>query len=151
MKFYLRCRRFADIIIAILATIALYRAPNSLHVFAVLRGQDLQNFALCLIGAAASLLGFSLAASTFLISHLQQPKFDIVRNAKSYHQLSEIISSNLWRLFFTTIAGGALAFARGDFIYWCAIIVTLVIIWTSLAVATSLWLVVRISSIRTDN
>lgn len=150
MRFYLKYRRVSDIIIAILATIALNRAPNSLHVFGALHGQDLQNFALCVIGTAASLLGFSLAASTFLISHLQQPKFDIIRNAKSYHQLPEIVSSNLWRLFFCTVSGGALAFAKADFIYWCTIIVTTVIIWTLLAVATSLWLMLRIYSIHPD-
>ncbi len=147
MRHYLKYRRFIDLFIAGLVTAGLYGAPSSMQLFEILSDLSLDNFAISLMATAASLLGFVLAASTFLISHLQQPKFSLVRNANSYSQLPEIVSSSLWRLFISTLSGGVLVFVKAELVHWAMIFLTFIVIWTLLALATSLWIVLKIYSI----
>lgn len=136
---------------ALLVTIIIYCAPTSLQLFQIPGRQILNDFALSLMATAASLLGFVLAASTFLISHLQQSKFTLIRISKSYYQLPEIISSSLWRLFYLTLSSGLILFVDLRIYYYAIIFITFIISWTLLALATSLWIVLKIYSIPVES
>lgn len=48
---------------------------------------------------AATLLGFSLASASFLISHTNSQGMEFLRRSKSFTQLISLLSSALWRFF----------------------------------------------------
>ena len=47
----------------------------------------------------ATLLGFSLASASFLISHTSSQGMEFLRRSKSFTQLSSLLASALWRFF----------------------------------------------------
>lgn len=49
--------------------------------------------------SAASLLGFVIAAATFLVSYKGGESLEFIRKSKAYAQLLSIIKSSIWRLF----------------------------------------------------
>ena len=46
---------------------------------------------------SATLLGFSLASASFLISHTKSESMELLRNSKSFIQLIQLQQSALWR------------------------------------------------------
>lgn len=147
MRHYFKYRRVIDAAICTAIVYFVLFMPSRPSVFIYPSDAVRQNLGFCLIGTSSSLLGFVLAASTFLISHIQQPKFDILRAARSYKQLPELFSSSLWRLFVATIAGGVLAFASPDYLSLAVPFVTFVTAWTLIALAATLWVVLKIYSV----
>lgn len=147
MRFYFKRRAILDALIAFLVVISIFYIPWKRPIFHTLSQSATENLAFCLLATASSLLGFVLAASTFLISHIQSPRFDMLRSAASFRQLPKLVSSSLWRLFFTTIAGGALAFVDTTYILVALPFVTFIVAWTLIALAATLWVVLKIYSI----
>lgn len=150
MRYYLKYRRVVDPIVSILCTAATFFSPKWAQVFSPLSISSRENLAFCLIGTSASLLGFVLAASTFLISHIQNPKYDMMRKSKSYYQLSQIVSSSLWRLFFCTISAALILFVKIQYMPLALMFVFAVVVWTLIALATAIWMVLRVYSIPTE-
>ena len=48
---------------------------------------------------AATLLGFSLASASFLVSHTNSESMKFLRESKSFSQLISLLQSALWRFF----------------------------------------------------
>ena len=53
---------------------------------------------------SATLLGFSMASGSFLMTQMKSEEFSLIRKSKGFSQLLDILSSCLWRLFFLVIA-----------------------------------------------
>lgn len=99
---YFKRRRFFDYIFSALFTVALLHANRfGLHLRA-LTSADFLTISLSIFSTAASLLGFVLAAATFLATQVRSAEFSILRNSNSYKDLQALISSSLWKLFFLT-------------------------------------------------
>lgn len=93
---------------------------------------------------AATLLGFSLASASFLISHTRSESMDFLRKSKSFAQLISLLRSALWRFF--TLSGISLAcFSIKSFSYnWPIILLIFFFIHTVLAAITLIWTVAAI-------
>mgnify|MGYP001213798257 CR=1 FL=1 len=52
---------------------------------------------------AATLLGFSLASASFLVSHTNSESMKFIRESKSFAQLISLLQSALWRFFGLTL------------------------------------------------
>jgi hypothetical protein len=99
---YFKRRRFFDYIFSALFTVALLSANRfGLHL-RTLNSTDFLTISLSIFSTAASLLGFVLAAATFLATQVRSAEFSILRNSRSYKDLQSLISSSLWKLFFLT-------------------------------------------------
>ncbi|WP_421993084.1 hypothetical protein [Qipengyuania sp.] len=59
---------------------------------------------------SATLLGFSLATASFLISHTKSESMALLRESKSFSQLVQLLQSALWRFFgFAIVSIGTFA------------------------------------------
>ncbi len=147
MRYYFRYRSILDAIIALIIVTLIFCVPWREPIFRPLSQAGLENLAFCLLSSASSMLGFVLAASTFLISHIQNTRFDVLRASASYMQLPKLVASSLWRLFFTTLSGGALAFVGPAYLSLALPFVTFVVVSALIALAVTLWVVLKIYSI----
>lgn len=99
MQFYLNIRRWFDWVLSISLSFILY--------FDML-GWNLENFVyrgdgrvfVSVSTISATLLGFSMASGSFLMTQMKSEEFSLIRNSKGFSQLLEVLSSCLWRLFF---------------------------------------------------
>lgn len=116
MRLYFSHRRLFDYGIAAIVTFAarIISLPHG-PVFYWPTGSGLQTFALAVAASAASLLGFVLAANTFLISHTQHRRLSILRHSGGFKQLIDIMSSNLWRLLALAVYSGAITLISTEF------------------------------------
>lgn len=62
---------------------------------------------------AATLLGFSLASASFLISHTNSERVKFLRKSKSFSQLTSLLSSAIWR-FFALLIVSMISFVAHD-------------------------------------
>lgn len=150
MRFYFRYRIRLDLIISVTGAICVWMPPKGLDIFQRISFSSLEAFSLTILNTSASLLGFVLAASTFLISHIQHPRFSVVRKAVSYIQLPRLIASSLWRLLSLTVASGLLVFVNPNIASTALAVVVGLIIWAFMALWATLWIVIRIYSIPLD-
>jgi len=101
---YFRNRLIYDFIIScIFVIIHVIATKSNGNIFVSLSDGDLKTFSLAVFGAAVSLLGFVLAAGTFLISHAQNDASDILRRSASFKDLPKLIASSIWRLAWLSI------------------------------------------------
>lgn len=150
MKLYLKFRRIFDPALSFIIAIFLFYAPSKPLIFHSPGVQNRESISYCLIETSASLLGFILAASTFLISYIQTERFSLIRRKQSYEQLSNILSSTLWRLFYLMIFGVLFFFFDDTYFRFSLAIATFFIIFSMLSLATSLYVVLKIYSLPID-
>lgn len=115
--------------------------------FTTLSDNDTRNILLSLFTTAASLMGFVLAAGTFLVSHVRDDAFSVLRRSRSYPQLNKLISSAIWRLFGLSAASLAMLIAGPKLILLEKIAVIYFVSWSGLSLAAMTWIVMQILSI----
>lgn len=118
-------------------------------IFSSLEDNDKRNVLLYIFSSSASLIGFVLAAGTFLVSHVRDDAFVILRQSKSYPSLIAFIASAIWRLFGLT---GAilLMLVAGSAIYPIARLATFFFfVWATLSLTSLTWIVVQVLSVPT--
>lgn len=147
MRYYFRYRRIVDFAFALSLTLLVFHAPDAIQIFIHVSADTRQNLALSMIGTGSSLLGFILAASTFLISHIQDQRFELLRSSKSFYQLHEIISSSLWRLLALTVGSGLLLFTNDQHLLLFLMTLHFLIVWSLAALSVTIWTVLRIYAI----
>lgn len=147
MRLYFRHRIYIDILLSVFVTISVLIFPNMPVLIRTIKSSSLEAFSLTVLNTSASLLGFVLAASTFLIAHIQHPRFSIVRKAASYKQLPKLVGSSLWRLLALTVASGLLVFISPTIEHYAIAVFAGMIMWALTAIWATLWIVIRIDSI----
>lgn len=151
MRFYFNHRRSTDFVLGVLVALSVYFQPiRAPALFLWPTGGAFQSFMLAVSGSSVTLVGFVLAASTFLITHTGQPRFAVLRESAGYGQLLEIVRSTMWRLIALTIFGGVGALT--GVIYQQAALSTLsfFVIWALCGIVTLIWSTLSILGIRTD-
>jgi hypothetical protein len=151
MRYYFQYRRIIDFLFSSSLTFLIFYPPKNIEIFKQLAEGTRENLAFCLVGAGSSLLGFILAASTFLISHIQNQRFDLIRSSKSFRQLPQLISSSLWRLLILTVSGGLLIFIKYSLVESFLMILSFVVIWNLTALMAIIWIVLKIYAIPMSN
>lgn len=149
MKYYFRHRVVLDILIAIASTYIVFYWSDRPKIFHFSSNSSLENFSFYLFSTAASLLGFILAASTFLVSHIDHPRFELIKLSKSYKQLSLLMSSSLWRLFWTMILSGLMPFFNQQYVQLAVVGLLYSITLTLFSIAATLWVIINVFSIPT--
>jgi hypothetical protein len=102
---------------------------------------------LSIMGLSASLLGFVLAASTFLISHVQHPRLELLRDSGGFQQLMRAIGSSLWRLLLLTLCSGMMAVATDGAFKALVPAITFLITLNVLSLSTLIWATMAILKI----
>lgn len=98
MDKYFRHRIKVDWTVAILAGIA-FVVSEKIGFFSSCASLVDDRIFLTTATIAATLLGFSLASASFLISHTNSQGMEFLRRSKSFSQLISLLSSALWRFF----------------------------------------------------
>jgi hypothetical protein len=149
---YFRNRRAIDVGIALFG-VALHliarKIPGS--IFLTLSDADLKGLDATIFSTATSLLGFVLAAGTFLIAHVKGAEFGILRRSKSFRELPKLIASAIWRLFGLALASG-LSLLTGPALHpFALIMLAFTTIWSALSLAALTWIVMRILAVPTSD
>lgn len=94
-----------------------------------------------LFQVSTGLLGFVLAAGTFLVTHVNQQRFDFLRSSKGWKQFPDLLSSSLWRLFVLSLASAISCVIRDSLVssfsyilaFLCVLVVcsTCALIWVN--------------------
>ncbi len=100
VRTYYKFRTITDFTVAtsLTAVCGVMSRGNS-NLFAPLQKEEVGSLLLNIFTTAASLMGFVLAAGTFLISHVQHKTFEVLRASRSSKELPRIIEASIWRLF----------------------------------------------------
>lgn len=101
-----------------------------------------------IMGVSASLLGLVLAASTFLVGHVQNDRFRMLREAQSWSEFPRLVKTCLWRLFILTIFSGIFLFAADEIFKIAAPALVFLVTIASLSVAALIWVITAIISIQ---
>lgn len=147
MTLYFRYRFFIDFAVSAIITVVLWNAPKSVSLFRFPTFQEYYNIAIAMLGTSASLLGFVLTASTFLISHLQNERFHVLRGERSYRQLTALVASNLWRLLILTGFSAATLLLVPSMFRVGLMLAVFATCWTATALIALIWVIIRIYSI----
>lgn len=142
---YYRHRILIDLIVSISLSYAFsVRRIGHDSIFMPISADHLHNMLLCLFSTSTALMGFVLAAGTFLISHVKDDAFQVLRKSKSFPSLIKLISSSIWRLFGLASVSLLMIFA-GPAVY-AALEATTVFftIWAGLSLTSLLWIIIQI-------
>lgn len=151
MTHYFRHRKILYLLISLSICAAIYAQPlGELKVFEWPAQVDFRALMLSLSASGASLLGFVLAANTFLISHTQHRRLTLLRRSAGYKQLLEIMRSSLWRLFALMIYAGVGSLTSAAFIHLVLIGAGFLITFTAVGLATLIWSTMATLSIPLD-
>jgi len=151
MRFYFNHRKITDYTIAMLAALFVLIQPYRSHQFFNWpQGEGFYTLMLTIGGAGASLLGFVLAANTFLISHTQHDRLKILRQSDGFIQLLEIMKSNLWRLLVLTLVAGLSSIVVPSWTHAALAIVTFLLTLSICALSTLIWSTMSVLAIPLD-
>lgn len=107
MRFYFAHRAFSDWLIATLVAVSIFFFSHSERFSNSLPATDDRVY-LTTATIAATLLGFSLASASFLVSHTRSESMEFLRSSASFFsQLLSLLRSSLWR--FLALCIGSLA------------------------------------------
>ena len=152
MKIYFNNRQLIDYFVALAITAGVFfQSAFSFNIFIWPTGETLIEFCLGVATGSASLLGFVLAANTFLISHTQHKRLGMLRNSDGFSQLIDIMSSNLWRLLVLTFTAGLCSLVTPPFSRYALCGVLFILVLTGMALATLIWSTMAVLSIRTES
>lgn len=134
----------------LIALIIVFEAYIPLHLFQWPSAETVPAMALSIAASSASLLGFVLAANTFLISHTQHRRLSLLRKSAGFAQLLDIMKSSLWRLFILTLIAGAGALTAPIHLHAVLIVIAFMISLSGLALAALIWATMSILAIPLD-
>lgn len=113
---YLNHRGFLDLTLSLVVGLLVWVQPSAIpHIFVWQDGEGLREMLLAVAASSLTLMGFVLAASTFLVSHLAHEQFTLIRQSGGYRQLLQIIRSTMWRLLLLSGVAGLSALAAPDY------------------------------------
>ena len=148
MRIYFNHRRVADITISICICAFLFYPPAKiLIVFTTPQNEALSDLLLATATSSASLLGFVLAANTFLISHIQHDRLSLIRQSGGFRQLVDIMRSSLWRLLTLTIYSGAGVLIDSSWEIPMLVGLTFLFVFSVISISTLIWSTMAILSI----
>jgi len=113
------------------------------NLFTALSNTDIKALSMGIFGASVSLLGFVLAAGTFLISHAQNNAFEILRKSKSFCELQSLISSSIWRLFWVAVSSLLIFFTKGHLLAAVLGLMVFLIVIAGLALAALMYIIIK--------
>ena len=111
---YFKYRFIIDIAASAAVVIIIKYLRSPIRIFDSLDADGLRDFLIGLFATSTALLGFVLAASTFLISKTESKRFDLLRKSQSYPLLLRIFTSSLWRLWLLTCSSVIAVFAASS-------------------------------------
>ena len=147
MKIYFSYRHLIDYLAASLAALIFYKFVNSINL-GFRWPDDADRVASAIMGVAASLLGLVLAASTFLVGHVQNDRFKLLREARSSAQFPSLVKSCLWRLLALTVVSGISGLTANSSFKDIAMLLTFLIVLSIIALSALVWVTGAIISIR---
>lgn len=148
MKLYINYRMIFDYSLSSLFCIIFLENVDIKDLgFRWLDDQNRVAFASGLMGVAASLLGLVLAASSFLVTHVQGDRFKPIRREGSWSEFASLTRSCLWRLLFLTIFSGISILSTDDNFKYIAVLLIFLIVLVLLALSTLIWVTTAIISI----
>lgn len=151
MTVYFRYHLAFDVIVSMAASLIFYfLAPQIDLGFAWPSLAERTAFLSALMGASISLLGFVIAASSFLVSHLQHERFALVRSSKSWSQFISLTKSSLWRLLILAVYSGACIFVIPDYYSLWAVGLIFLSSLTVAALSALIWAVTAIFAVPLD-
>ena len=145
---YFKNRWRADLTVASLAA-ACHTLPyvKALNIFETLRDASLRDVALAVFATSASLLGFVLAAATFLVVHIQNEAFLVLRKSRSLNAMHDLIGSAIWRLLALSAISLIVTVANQEAQRWLLMIMTFALVLSGLGVAALIWIVLKLLKI----
>lgn len=151
MKAYFNYRRAIDLSIAIVTALLAYTQRDTVSpIFIWPNPSSFQSLMVNVSASSASLLGFVLAANTFLISHTQHRRLALLRQSAGYEQLLQIMRSNLWRLFWLMLYAGIGSLLSPHVMLPALIGLVFALALAATGVATLIWSTMATLSIRID-
>lgn len=148
MRFYFRFQTMAEAIIAFAVSITFYLLSDRWTGIFEWPGSGLQaDLMLAVMGLSASLLGFVLAASTFLVSHIQHPELSTLRKSKGYLHLLRNIRSSLWKLLALTVCAGLMTPVDTNTFREISPFLIFLIAWNLLTLIALIWATIAIVSL----
>ncbi len=145
---YLNNRRPVDLLATGVTVASCISLPKiGITLFIWVSKPDLPSIFLSIFGTAATLLGFVIAASTFLTAHVRTAEFDILRNSKSYNQLLAIFSSSMYRLALLMFISTVLSRSNAQFAQTSNIIVLSSACYATPAMLILIWATIRILAV----
>ena len=105
------------------------------------------DFLVSIMGIAGSMLGLVLAASSFLIVHVRDERFELLRRSRGWKQFPALVSSNLWRLFTLTALSGFAVFTPKEFQDYLLIFIIALSIACLITLAALIWVVGKVMAI----
>ena len=147
---YLKCRSIADLMLATIVTYVIFGVHWNTMLFLQPTGEVLRSLLLNISSSAVSLLGFVLAANTFLISHIKNKRFMPITSGNSFLQLVGIMKSCTWRLFFLSVSSAAATIVEVDYGQFVVIVSVWLVIYNTIALAVLIWATMAILSIRVE-
>jgi len=149
MRWYFSYRVLFDWIAGLASSLCFYIFSTKISMgFHWPSDSDRVALASSIMGVSAALLGLVLAASTFLVGHVQHERFKLLREARSWSEFPHLVKSCLWRLFALTIFSGISALCTSDGFHTLAPVLIFLIVISSLSVAALVWVVSAIISIQ---
>lgn len=151
MKLYFSHRRLVDYLLAVLIASLVHIQPFAyIGLLAWPSAELSSSFSLSVSASSASLLGFVLAANTFLISHTQHRRLTMLRKSEGFSQLLQIMRSNLWRLLFLTIYAGVSSLIATQFLEVMMVGLAFAVTLSLIAFAALIWSTMAVLSIPLD-
>jgi len=151
LGFYLNNRRPVDLVLSLMIVALCIYVPEKWSLFSWVAARDISTVCLSLFGTAATLIGFVIAAATFLASHVRADEFSIIRNSRSYSQLIEILGSSVWRLAFMMIVSVIASRCHEKFLLTANIITLFSSCYAGPAFITLIWATMGILKIRSPS
>lgn len=109
------------------------------------------SFLLAVMGAAATLLGLVLAATTFTVDLVQGERFTFLVKSQGWRQFPELIRSCVWRMMLLTVVSGAMVFLSDYAFRMIAFVLVFLIVWTIQSLVGILWVLLNLLAIPPRN
>lgn len=149
MRFYFSSRIMIDYVAGFLSALLFYFLVSEISLgFRWPSDSDRVAMASAVMGTAAALLGLVLAASTFLVGHVQHKRFEMLRNAQSWTEFPRLVKSCLWRLFALTIVSGICIVSNAELFGNIAPFLVFLLVISGISVAALVWIMSAIISIQ---
>ena len=145
---YFSNRLIFDYLIACaLSIFTCFLHPNAVSLFTWPASERFSEIMMVTMQTAAGILGFVLAACTFLVNHVQSERFRVLVDAGGWKQFPMLIRSTLWRLIILIILSSMAAFSSIDLLRLWACLVLLVVVLNVMALAALIWVTSEILKI----
>jgi hypothetical protein len=103
---------------------------------------------LALFTASGAMLGFVLAASTFLLGHVENERFALLRRSGGWAEFPRLVRSCIWRLMALTAVTYICTFTKGSVFIAISPLIVFIGMLTLMSLSALIWVTTSIMSIR---